>query len=251
MGRPGISAQHNPESNKVIRIMFKQILPLGLILSAATMLHAGQAFEISASWEAPLEKEEWKNGTGAEAALIFRGETAIGLGLTLGISRWSSEAFGQQTYNDRYGQAAMFHSAGDASLLPLGASMVFTPKIEGRFRVGFEAGLRYVIVNSNVDASLTYVEDEIELVPEGVLQEPSVEVGANVAVVNKKVEIDDGLVAILGGAFYYDLSESAALFAGLRYQFDLHRGDISWAGTDLGENELAAVMARVGLGATF
>jgi len=98
-----------------------------------------------------------------------------------------------------------------------------------------EGGLRYVIVNSNV---------------EFVQAEAIADAYGNYIAAAESIEIDfdDGIVGVVGADFDLQLGEGFYLFAGAGYQFDVLKGDITVGGINSEvENELNAIYARAGI----
>lgn len=119
---------------------------------------------------------------------------------------------------------------GDVTLIPLGGSILFRPVNDDKIALTIEAGVRYVIVDSQAEVEIAAVDFFGDLVA-----------------AKDTIDIDDGVVGVIGANIEGKISEQVSLLAGLGYQFDLKKGDAKWMGEDFAENELKALLARVGI----
>ena len=112
--------------------------------------------------------------------------------------------------------------SGSAQMYPLGISALCRILEIGEWRATLEAGIRYVIIESDV---------ELELLVDGK---------------KETVDMDNCLTGHFGIDVDYLLSEQFALFAGLGAQVDLDAGEMSTESKWLFDNNLKGYEFRVG-----
>lgn len=121
---------------------------------------------------------------------------------------------------------------GSASMLPLGISGLYKIHLNPETWVTTEAGVRYVIVTSDFDATYTaWASNEGRYARSSEIY---------------PVDIDNGAVGFAGIDIFHELSEGWGLFCGVGYQFDIAKGKASIDGVEIGENELAGAFVRGG-----
>lgn len=168
----------------------------------------------------------WDSGSGVEAKMIFWQDEKVGLAASIGYQGWDvTDEVGGAWLTDEV--VWLFRYDGDASMIPLGLSGVYRHAFNEKTKLVAEGGIRYVIVNSDVQLQ--------EVVTDG-----SVAVGRVT-----DIDIDDGIVGFVGVDLEHALKSGLRLFAGLSAQFDLSKGDVSTV-YGAGENELEATIFRVG-----
>jgi len=203
------------------RILFPIILVLVLLLSSTVCFAADRELRFSPSYIIPGDDDTWDNALGIDVQYIVWNTPTLGFAASGGIGSWN--------VNDEllidYEAGYAMEIDGSATMLPLGASVLYRPSTSSSAKITFEAGLRYVIVNSGINIAATdgyyYLEDE--------------------------VDIDNGLVGIIGADLEFPLSPTANFGLGAGYQSDLSKGDASWFGVELGDNELKGLFIRIGL----
>jgi len=207
---------------------------------AACVHDAAANLEIKISGEGilPGNDDDWDIGYGASAQMIFWSETGLGFALSAGAQKWDVNddvtSYGLDLGGGiGYGYAAGLE--GDAMMIPLGASVLYRIALGQTASLTLEGGLRYVIVNSNV---------------EFVQAEALADIYGNYITSSEayEIDIDNGIVGVVGADFEMEVSPGFRLFAGAGYQFDVLKGDTAIGGIDLDyENELKAIYLRAGL----
>lgn len=182
---------------------------------------------LNATYYKPGKDDRYGNGYGADAQMRFWHNQSVGLALSIGAASWQVDEQ-EEIVSDGFTAVGMSID-GDVTLIPLGGSLLFKPVNDDKISLSLEAGLRYVIVDSGVDAEVAAANAT----------------GALVAM-KDTVEIDDGVVGVLGANIEGRVSKTTSLFAGIGYQFDIVKGDATFAGEDIGENELKALIVRAG-----
>jgi len=110
----------------------------------------------------------------------------------------------------------------------VGLSFIYRPYYED-FSLTLETCLRYIFTDSSIDNKL-YVTD-----------------GVNVLRKDEKLDIDDALVGILSINYSVPLNENVSFIAGIGYQFDISKGDITIQNYKLVENKLAGIKCNLGI----
>lgn len=176
----------------------------------------------------PDDDDTWDVGIGVEAQYVTWLTHEIGIAVAAGVSQWAVEEESIVEYDPEYDVTVGIAIDGDATLLPVGVSCLYRPSLEG-ISLTIEAGVRYVVVDSNVDIEFVAMDERDVLTGES------------------EVEIDDGIVGRVAADLAVPLSDQVSLFGGIGYQFDISEGDVEWMGESLGDNELAAFYGRAGV----
>ena len=156
-----------------------------------------------------------------------------GFAIAAGISDWIAED--QYIYSSAMinGMESDFYGdvSGSVYMFPLGGSLVLRQQAGDRLNLSAEAGIRYVVVESDVEL-------------DGFLGTPGV--GGQPSL-NEDLGIDDGIIGLLLADIEYLLGGSTRIVTGIGYQFDLEKGDAELFGQRTGDNELQAFFAELGI----
>ena len=165
----------------------------------------------------------YKYGFGLEFQYRNWSYDPIGLALSLGAASWEVD--------DGAGDLGDIHKQFDGSvtLIPVGASVLLNLLNLENFSVIAELGLRYVVVDADVDF--------VRVVPGR---------DGGTAEVPSSLDVDDSVIGLFGLEADYFLTDRFLLFGSLGYQHDITRGDITTPTGDLRSNELRAYFARFG-----
>ncbi|MBU1910070.1 MAG: hypothetical protein KJ726_08485 [Verrucomicrobia bacterium] len=182
------------------------------------------------------ETESWLNEIAGGLVVQFPGTGDfdlydIGFGAELQYRNWYfdpigwaiSAGYGTWEANKDCHKLGRIHTDFDGSVttIPLGVSALFYLYGTQDFGLVLEAGLRYVIVDADVD-----------FVREGTL--PST------------LTIDDGVLGLLALEADYYLNDQFLVFGGFGYQQDIVRGDIETPTGPLRDNEFTSLFLRLG-----
>lgn len=182
-------------------------------------------------------EERYKDGVGGEGQLRVWIDKTVGLAFSGGIADWDVKKETSSTFDPIVGSVQMDRS-GTLTVAPLGASLLVRSPGE-RARLILEAGLRYVVVESDIKLNSTLRDTH----------------GRVVSVIMDEAEVEDGVVAVAALDLDIKLADSVWLFGGGGYQADIVKGDIKSKvfGWDVGsgKNELAAAAVRGGLRIAF
>lgn len=187
----------------------------------------------------------WDKGAGGTIKYTVMQTPTRGFAFSAGVQNWSvNEEIGLVGGNLGGGYVGAYAAqiTGDAQLIPLSALGVFSHELSPGLQLGIEAGLSYIMVNSDVQ----YVEAI------GVGRGGQSAISSYVS----DVEIDDGIVAVVAADLRYRTTPSSkwTWFAGAGGQFDVSKGDTTYPATPItgaavGESELKALFFRFGLAA--
>lgn len=208
------------------------------VLAAAGMILVAQrasANEITAAagYYIPAADEDYDLGFGAEVQYrIWLGQS-WGVAIAAGISDWIandqyvySSALINGMQSDYYGNVS-----GSVYMIPLGGSLVFRQKINEQLMLCEEAGIRYVLVESDVEL-------------DGYLGTPGVEGQPRL---HEPLDIDNGMIGRLKVAMECPVSAAMNAVIGIGYQFDIMKGDVALFGEQTGDNELKALFIEAGI----
>jgi hypothetical protein len=187
------------------------------------------AFKASFIYYMPDDDDDWDKGYGAEAQLQAWQTDNLGFAFSVGMANWELTEY---TYSGMlYGAYVAEKISGDATLTPIGVSILLRPKLEGGMKLTLETGIRYLLVDVNADYSAvvtgpggTYVEDA-------------------------SYEADDAIVGVVQADLEFPVSKSAAFFGGVGLQFDISKSEASiWAygQKTSGDVSAQALMFRLG-----
>lgn len=206
---------------------------IGVILGVT--LAQAQKIEIVAApnYVFPDEKNTWDKAYGIEGQLRLWANDYVALAGAGGIQRWKfKNSTSVLDLNDELGSAA--EVTGDADMVPVGASLLICPIPKDAskvIRLTLEGGARYVFVNSNVKGTVVDTEAQTER--------------------NGNVNIDNGLLGLVGADLSIVPVENFSIFGGGGYQFDLTKGNVDWLNDDLGDNKMKGWFVRAGLTLMF
>ncbi len=186
----------------------------------------------------PKDDDNYDKGYGAEVQMRWWLGPSWGMAAAIGFCNWEvdEEEAAVAEYVPGYAAYEVYASIeGDVRLVPVGVSLICRAPVNEQVSVRGEAGIRYVIVESDA-------EGEVQV-------GAAVPVYGGAVAVKDEIDIDDGIIGVLAGELNFKASEAVSFLAGVGYQFDVSKGDVEWAGEDCGENELQAwfLMAGVSL----
>lgn len=195
----------------------------------------------------PGDDAFWDDARGATVKYTTWRKPGQGLALSVGIQNWSvNEEIGSfgQDLGGGVGLGYAAQLAGDAQMIPISALGVFQLEMSPSVNLNIEAGISYVIVNSDVQ----YLEAAVIGNSRGVFTESYA----------TDVDIDNGIVAVFAADLQYKSKPESkwTFFAGAGGQADVSKGDRFYpftplSGTATTENELKGLFVRVGLSSSF
>lgn len=172
------------------------------------------------------DDDDYDSGAGIECQYRFWFSEIVGIGGSIGYSNWE---INDDSYylRDETGSYSV-QMDGDVSFLFIGPSLLLRPQLNDRVRFVFDAGIKYVVVDSN--AKLNY----------------RVSNGYYSIRASEDIDMDDGIIGTVGLNCEFSISNHVSLFVGAGYNFDIEKGDAEVDGEDFGENELKSSMFKTG-----
>ena len=179
------------------------------------------------------KKDVWDNGYGAEAQYVIWMDKNFGVALAAGISKWKTTDDTAAGVTDPYTITAA-KLDGDATFYPLGGSLLYRLSIAEKATLTLEGGVRYVIADSDVHVRAAAFQSDY---------------WGDVYIADadqSTVTFDNAFIGRVGADLDIGFSESAGLFLGVGYDFDIGTGTVSGFNEDWGDYHLAAFFARIG-----
>jgi len=183
---------------------------------------------VRALFALPINSDEWQRATGIEGQWRSWLSDRFGVALAGSYSAWSmsSGTLDLSNYNLEAPEIS-----GSATLLAFGGSALFHPSEDNPYGLTLEAGLRYVMVDSDVVVHFRYYNRGNVDVP-----------GA--------VPFDDRIVGVLGVEWQKELKPQLSAFLAGGLWYDFFAGDENWLFEELA-NDFTAAWVQAGLGWTF
>lgn len=205
---------------------------IGLSMVASVVPAAGVTNDIdfvgTVGYYMPGDDDSYDTGYGAEVQARFWLQSNVGLALAVGWASWNVNGGEESMTED--GITASANLGGDIRLLPMGGSVLFRPVNNSQMALTIEAGVRYVIVDSQTDMEASASDSK-----------------GHSVYFNEGVDIGDGFVGVIGANIEGKISKKVSVLGGIGYQFDITKGDVEWIDEDLGDSALRAFIAKVGL----
>jgi hypothetical protein len=194
------------------------LLLIGLLISSTVCFSAENELRFLPTYIFPGDDHTWDEAYGIDVQYILWHTPNLGTALSAGVSSWK--------INSIYvGYGTVTEVDGSARTFPIGASVLYRPTVGGPSEVTLECGLRYVFVNSDINVT----------------------VSDRYGIYKHKVDIDDGLVGLLGADISFPVSSTIKVGFGAGYQFDISKGDVIFQGIDIGNNEMKGFFLRLGM----
>ena len=123
---------------------------------------------------------------------------------------------------------------GNVTLLPVGPSLLLRAPSDGGVTTHLELGARYLLVDSGIDLA-------------------RVRTGADGQTTSEldTLEFDNGIIGLGRVEFSTPIGATTAFAAGVGYQVDLVKGDLTYKGVKAGEAEWAGLFFTAGLHLTW
>jgi hypothetical protein len=208
------------------------VLLAGLSVAGATRLRGEEMdLVVRGMLLSPSQDEDWDSATGAEALLRHWLSPQGGVGIGVGVVAWKAveERMGRSGFDQYYASEI----EGDASVIPVGVSGILRQRLSDASVLSFEAGVRYLIVDSDVHARVwtgsasdsQYAEDHIG--------------------------IENAVVGLVSVGLDLAMSENSALHGGFGFQFDLTDAGEEAFGRTIGETGFGGVLFEAGIVCRF
>lgn len=168
---------------------------------------------------------DYNPGYGAEAQIRFWPGESLSFAFTSGISFFNIDQL-IATSDD----PIKIEVAKEGTLLffPIGGSILLSQNSNQNAEFIFEAGVRYVFVNSNLEKVTTTTDSR------------------TVTIDRIEYDIGNGIIGLVSANVVTELSQKLSLSLGLGYQFDISKGN-EIVCIFPGEHELSSFLIRAGL----
>lgn len=192
------------------------------ILSPVTQAVDQSDAVLGFSYHDPKE-DPYNDGFLFDAMLRGWFDNGLGFGVAGGAGAYRAE----ETLSSYDGATLLtIKASGNVVAVPIGMSALYQVPMGDNAILSFDAGLRYVLVNSNADLRATIV---------------------GTGTVKDDLDIDNAWIGVLGINYERQITDRLSWLVGGGYQFDVSEGEVEWMGIDLGDNELESVFVRLGL----
>ncbi len=205
---------------KAVLFLFAALLGAGVAMGGMLSEEPGE-LTVSGQFFFPdsADCDLFKAGYGALVSYREWFSFPWGAGISLGVSQWQvdndSDAFKYDKLSDY---------DGDATLIPVGASLYFNMIDWDNWNLILETGLQYVFVDSGVTV---YNNEET-------------------AQETQDVDIDGAILWNIGAEYEYMVTENLYVLGGLGYQMDVMSGDTEYAGRSVRDAEFEGGYVRLG-----
>ena len=182
----------------------------------------------------PLSADDnWESASGFDIQLVNWVSPAVGIAAAIGASQWNASEVELVDYYADSGTSVMARIVGDATICPIGLSILLRPMKSRAAEVTIEAGARYAMVNSDVSARY------------------SISDAAGTEYGRDRIHLEDGFYGLVVMDIAFPVSPYAKISLGGGYQFDISRGNANFDDTDIGNSEFQASIVRIGFNARF
>jgi hypothetical protein len=183
---------------------------------------------------APVSSDDnWESAFGLDIQLVNWFSPVLGIAAAIGVSQWNATEVELMDYYPDSGTSVMARLYGDATIYPIGLSILLRPIRSRSAEVTIEAGARYAMVNSDVSARYT-------------IRDPT---GTQYG--QDRIHLEDGFYGLLAMDIAFPVSPYAKISLGGGYQFDISRGNADFNDTNIGDSEFQASIIRIGFNARF
>lgn len=179
----------------------------------------------------PERSEDWDSAGQADVQFRFWHDEHVGVAVSAGLGGWTARDEYQERIDD-YSIVATSVS-GDATLVPVGASLLYRTPVSTHVSCILEGGVRYVFVSSGVTATVDYLDATGGYYEEGA------------------IETENFMQGVVGLSMEGSITQPLRLVGSIGYQFDLTDPTERFAGESLGETSFSGAVFSIGLSWDF
>jgi hypothetical protein len=213
----------------------KKVFAVLVLVFITTVAHAdsGEVRFLLSSLTPLSIDDNWESASGLDIQLVNWVSPAVGIAAAIGASQWKASEVELTDYYPDSGASVTARIDGDATICPIGLSILLRPMKSRAAEVTIEAGARYAMVNSNVSSRYT------------------IRGAAGTEYGDDRVHMEDGFYGLLVMDIAFPVSPYAKISLGGGYQFDISRGNAEFNNTNIGNSEFQASIVRIGFNASF
>lgn len=175
----------------------------------------------------PQTSEDWETGGGIELQARFWSSESFGTALCLGFDSWTAKSEYSES-SDEFGTTTT-SIYGNVGMIPVGVSVLYRNNVSGRVAMVFEAGVRYVFTESNINAEIATSDS------------------TGTSYQKDKIETDSIFIGLVGVGVETELMDGMSMQLGFGYQFDLTKPHETFGGEDMGTTSFNSPMVNIGL----
>lgn len=221
------------------------LLTFGIFTCAAS---AQNELEFHGSIAHAITKQSatWDSGSAVELGVtlwdpaIVNLDSFLGVTGTIGFEIWDANTGRQNSargVSNAIINTVTHEFSGDATLIPVGASIAYRGEIYNNIVGVMDAGVRYVLVDANMKQTGSTPTGRNDANGREVFRE-----------VTEDVDIDNGIIGVLSARAHFQIMDKLDAYAGLRWTFDLFRGDQVLSQSNVTtKNNLQAIYLQAGL----
>jgi hypothetical protein len=213
----------------------KKIFAVLVLVFVTTVAHAdsGEVRFLLSSLNPLSTDDNWESASGIDIELVNWVSPAVGIAAAIGAQEWNAREVELMDYYPGSGTSVTARLSGDATICPIGLSVLLRPIKSRTAEVTIEAGARYAMVNSDVSARYTIRDAN------------GTEHGQD------RIHMEDGFYGLLAMDIAFPVSSYAKISLGAGYQFDISRGNADFNDTNIGDSGFQASIVRIGFNARF
>lgn len=204
-----------------------------VFLASAASADSGEVRFLLSSFSPLSDDDNWESAFGIDVEMVNWVSPAVGIAAAIGASQWSAREVELYDYYPDSGASVTASLNGDATICPIGVSVLLRPIKSCTAEVTLEVGVRYAMVNSDVYARY------------------SIQDGAGTDYSEDRIRMEDGFYGLMAFDMAFPISQYARISIGAGYQFDIDKGDAQFEGASIGNNEFEASIVRLGFNARF
>jgi hypothetical protein len=174
----------------------------------------------------PGDLDDWSAASRLEVQARFWSAGGIGTALSVGVGSWQAVSEFVEEDNE-YGYMAT-SVYGSMTTIPIGISALYRCELSRGVSVVFEAGVRYVLAQSNIQSEISYDD------------------GVESGYLSGTIVTEDSFQGVAGISVQSVVSPGINVECGFGYQFDILEPHEIFMGDDIGATSMRAVSVNIG-----
>lgn len=174
----------------------------------------------------PIKMDEWSAASQLEVQARFWSAGNVGAGLSLGIGSWQAVSeFVEESDEFGYMATSIY---GNMTTIPVGISALYRCELTRGVSVVLEAGVRYVLAQSNIHSEISYDD------------------GEESGYLSGRIAVEDSFAGVAGISVQSLVAPGVSVECGFGYQFDILDPHESFMGEDIGSTSMRAASVSIG-----